>query len=175
MIQPIQRMTDVANLHRTDPRLFGALPTSRPIEEDPLTPLLLGLGELGNLARSSPDDTERIARVGADCYLLIAMMAAGRTAPPPSEADLAAVAIEQLERYTSNRLGEAWRRRPPLEHLMRAFGHWTAVAPVLSAAGGGRARGVTRLQLVDLANYLMFFLAAAGALEQLPAAAAVAG
>ncbi len=172
MIQPIQRMTDVASLHRTDPHLFGALPASRPIEEDPLTPLLLGLGELGNLVRSSSGDTERIARVGADAYLLIAMMAAGRATPPPLEADLAALAMEQLERYTGNRLGEAWRRRPPLEHLMRAFGHWTAVAPVLSHRGGGRARGVTRLQLVDMANYLMFFLAAAGALERLPTAPA---
>lgn len=171
MIQPIQRMTDVAQLHRTHPRLLSALPTSQPLEEDPLTPLLLGLGELGLVARSSPDDVERLARVGADSYVLLAMMAAGRTAPPPTEADLSALAVEQLERFTSSARGDGWLRRPPLEHLMRAFGHWTAIAPVLSIQEPGRARGVTRLQLADLANYLTFFLATTGALDRLPVVA----
>jgi hypothetical protein len=172
MIPTIQRMTDVAQLHRGHPHLLGSLPVSHPIEEDPLTPLLLGLGALGQIARSAPDELDRLALVGADVYLLIAMLAAGRLSPPPTEGDLAALAIEQLERYTGNPNGERWRSRPPLEHLMRAFGHWTAVAPVLSLAGGGRVRGLTRMQLADLANYLTFFLTASGALDRLPAAAA---
>ena len=62
--------------------------------------------------------------------------------------------------------------QPPLEHLMRAFSHWTAVAPVLSVESGDRPRGMTRMQLADLANYLMFFLSACGALDRLPAPSA---
>lgn len=171
MIPTIQRMIDLAQLHRGRPNLLGSLPASHPIEEDLLTPLLLGLGSLGQIARSAPGETGQLALVGADAYLLIAMLAAGRVSPPPTEGDLAALAIEQLERYTENPNGERWRSRPPLEHLMRAFGHWIAVAPVLSLAGRGRVRGLTRVQLADLANYLTFFLTASGALDDLPAAA----
>lgn len=171
MIPTIQRMIDLAQLHRGHPALLRNLPGWHPIEEDPLTPLLLGLGSLGQIARSAPGDLDRLALVGADAYVLIAMLAAGRISPPPTEGDLAALAIEQLERYTANPNGERWRSQPPLEHLMRAFGHWTAVAPVLSVTGSSRVRGLTRVQLADLANYLTFFLTASGALDHFPAAA----
>lgn len=172
MIPTIQRMVDVAQLHRVHPRLFGSLPGSRPVEEDPLAPLLLGLGALGQSFRAAPEDRDRLALLGGDVYLLIAMLMAGRTAAPPLERDIQELAIEQLERYLENPKGERWRSEPPLEHLMRAFGHWTAVAPVLSVEARDRPRGLTRMQLADLANYLTFFLTASGALDQLPVAAA---
>lgn len=175
MIQPIQRMTDVAHVRRTDPLAFSALPTWYPFEDDPLSPLLLGIGSLGHLVRSAPEDTGRLAQVGADAYLLVALLTAGRSVPPVTEAHVVALGIEQIERYTSSPYGERWRHRAPLQHLMRAFDHWTAVAPVLSIESGERPQGVTGMQLADLANYLMFFLATSGALERLPIPAAAAG